>query len=92
MNKNMKKMFLLALGLAAGSLAAQSESEDLLPEWTFTTGIEGAAHDEQGNIYACNFEKQGTIGIVKDGKAALFATLPEGSVGNGIVFDRAGNM
>lgn len=92
MHKKMKKVFLLVWALAVLPLAAQSESEDLLPEWTFTTGIEGAAHDEQGNIYACNFGQQGTIGIVKDGKASLFATLPEGSIGNGIVFDRAGNM
>lgn len=41
----------MACALAVAPLSAQeSQSEDLLPEWTFTTGIEGAAHDAQGNI------------------------------------------
>ena len=83
----------MACALVVAPLSAQeSQSEDLLPEWTFTTGIEGAAHDAQGNIYACNYKEQGTIGILRDGKADLFARLPEGSVGNGIVFDAAGHM
>lgn len=86
-------VFLMACALAVAPLSAQeSQSEDLLPEWTFTTGIEGAAHDAQGNIYACNYKEQGTIGILRDGKADLFARLPEGSVGNGIVFDALGHM
>ena len=89
-----KYLVLTALAVFSAPLAAQSESEDLLPEGTFTTGIEGAAHDEQGNIYACNFARQGTIGIVRQdaSRAELFAELPEGSVGNGIVFDASGNM
>ena len=33
----------------------------------FTSGIEGPAADDQGNVYAVNFGKQGTIGLV-DGK------------------------
>lgn len=87
-----KYLFLAALAVLSAPLAGQSESEDLLPEWTFTTGIEGAAHDGQGNVYACNFARQGTIGIVREGQGELFAELPEGSVGNGIVFDAAGDM
>lgn len=87
-----KYLFLAALAVLSAPLAGQSESEDLLPEWTFTTGIEGAAHDGQGNVYACNFARQGTIGIVREGRGELFAELPEGSVGNGIVFDAAGDM
>ncbi|MEN8186954.1 MAG: SMP-30/gluconolactonase/LRE family protein, partial [Bacteroidota bacterium] len=40
-----------------------------------------------------NFEKQGTIGIVNEkGEASLFATLPKGSIGNGIRFDKDDNM
>jgi sugar lactone lactonase YvrE/predicted glycoside hydrolase/deacetylase ChbG (UPF0249 family)/nicotinamidase-related amidase len=59
----------------------------------FTPGIEGPGCDRAGNVYAVNFAKQGTIGITKpDGTASLFATLPEGSVGNGIRFDAAGNF
>ena len=59
----------------------------------FTPGIEGPATDSAGNVYAVNFAKQGTIGIVTpQGKGSVFVTLPEGSVGNGIRFDRSGFM
>jgi len=58
---------------------------------TFTTGIEGPACDKRGFIYAVNYEKQGTIGRVRpNGEASQFVTLPAGSVGNGIRFDRDG--
>jgi len=69
------------------------KTEDLLPEWTFTSGIEGPATDKQGNVYAVNYEKEGTIGIVyPDGSHELFMELPEGSTGNGIRFDSDGFM
>lgn len=59
----------------------------------FTGGIEGPATDSDGNIYAVNFSEQGTIGrVTPDGKGEVFVTLPKGSVGNGIRFDRAGTM
>jgi gluconolactonase len=59
----------------------------------FTEGIEGPACDRNGNIYVVNFGEQGTIGrVTPDGKAELFVKLPEGSIGNGIVFDPAGRM
>ena len=59
----------------------------------FTTGIEGPQCDRQGNIYAVNFAKESTIGkVTPAGKAEQFLQLPEGSTGNGIVFDRAGRM
>ena len=59
----------------------------------FTKGIEGPASDKAGNIYAVNFKEQGTIGRVSpDGKGEVFLTLPEGSTGNGIRFDKKGNM
>lgn len=89
---DLKYVFSVVAACVGLGAAAQSESEDLLPEWTFTTGIEGAAHDADGNVYACNFEKQGTIGVIRDGRAELFATLPDGSVGNGIVFGANGDM
>jgi gluconolactonase len=60
---------------------------------SFTSGIEGPACDAAGNLYAVNFARQQTIGrITPDGKAEVFVTLPGKSVGNGIVFDRAGTM
>ncbi|MEZ6131570.1 MAG: SMP-30/gluconolactonase/LRE family protein [Planctomycetaceae bacterium] len=59
----------------------------------FTTGIEGPACDADGNIFAVNFQKQGTIGRVSpQGSGEVFVTLPEGSIGNGIRFDRHGNF
>lgn len=71
----------------------ERQTEDLLPEWTFTSGIEGPATDRQGNVYAVNYGQEGTIGIVRpDGSHELFMTLPEGSTGNGIRFDRDGFM
>jgi len=69
------------------------DSEDLLAEGAFTPGIEGPATDAEGNIYAVNYQEDGTIGKVSpEGEATLFLRLPEGSIGNGIQFDRAGNM
>lgn len=59
----------------------------------FTSGIEGPAADDRGNVYAVNFAEQGTIGVVDgDGKGKLVHRLPEGSIGNGIRFDQRGNM
>ncbi len=65
----------------------------IVPVNSFTTGVEGPASDRYGNIYAVNFESQGTIGMITpDHKASLFIKLPEGSIGNGIRFDSKGNM
>lgn len=59
----------------------------------FTAGIEGPACDAAGNIFAVNFETQGTIGRVSpNGSSEVFVTLPEGSVGNGIRFDKDGHF
>jgi len=55
--------------------------------------VEGPGVDEQGNLYAVNFQEEGTIGkIAPDGQVSLFVKLPAGSVGNGIRFDKEGNM
>lgn len=68
-------------------------SRDFTGEFLFTKGIEGPAVDSENNLYAVNFEKEGTIGIVDPaGKPSLFVTLPNGSVGNGIRFDKNGHM
>ena len=65
----------------------------LTKEGEFTAGIEGPACDADGNIYAVNFSKQGTIGRVSpDGKGQVYLELPNNSVGNGIRFDRQGTM
>ena len=60
---------------------------------TFTWGIEGPAVDQQGSLYAVNYDTVGTIGVVnRQGEASIFVTLPDGSIGNGIRFNRAGTM
>ncbi|MDP5148917.1 family 20 glycosylhydrolase [Rheinheimera baltica] len=60
---------------------------------TFSLSAEGPAFDSSGNFYAVNFGHDGTVGkITADGVASLYLTLPEGSTGNGIVFDNAGTM
>lgn len=63
------------------------------PVNSFTTGAEGPAVDKEGNLYAVNYSKEGTIGMVTpEGKAATFIELPNGSVGNGIRFNSKGEM
>jgi len=60
---------------------------------SFTPGIEGPACDAAGNLYVVNLKKNGDIAIIKPGgKPEVFVHLPGQSVGNGIVFDKKGNM
>jgi len=59
----------------------------------FTAGIEGPACDDEGNLYAVNYARQGTIGrVTPEGECSVFLELPNGSIGNGIRFNRAGFM
>ena len=59
----------------------------------FTAGIEGPAVDIEGNVYAVNYQRQGTIGqVIPNEEASIFVELPDGSVGNGIRFDSNGDM
>ncbi len=59
----------------------------------FTEGIEGPACDADGNLYAVNFARQGTIGkVTPSGECSVFVDLPPGSIGNGIRFTQAGEM
>ena len=54
-------MSCLFIGVTTGAqTAAQRETTDLLPEGTFTNGIEGPATDKSGNLYAVNYGKEGT--------------------------------
>lgn len=96
-----KMLAILVLGGLLGSGTARFASADeelfvarpLTTPGEFTPGIEGPNCDAQGNIYVVNFRREGTIGIVTPkGHGEVYVTLPEGSVGNGIVFDRKGNM
>src|SRR5262249_40445516 len=65
----------------------------LTKEGEFTAGIEGPSCDADGNVFAVNFGKQQTIGkVTPKGVGEIFVTLPGKSTGNGIVFDRQGQM
>ena len=69
------------------------QAEDFTAENLFSANIEGPAFDKNGNLYVVNFQKDGTIGLVKpDGSVELFLTLPEGSTANAIQFDSKGSM
>ena len=62
------------------SLNAQNvlKATGWMPEHTFTSGIEGPAVDSEGNLYAVNYKKEGTIGIVRpDGSHGCFLVLPD---------------
>lgn len=69
------------------------ESKNFTPVNSFTSGAEGPAVDKDGNLYAVNFQKEGTIGMVSPaGVAGIFIELPNGSIGNGIRFNSKGEM
>jgi len=68
-------------------------SREFTPVDGFTSGIEGPACDSDGNLYAVNYERQGTIGkVAPDGVASVFVDLPVDSIGNGIRFNSEGFM
>jgi gluconolactonase len=68
------------------------KAQQLTPDGSFTSGIEGPSCDERGVLYACNFAEQGTIGCVDGSETSSFLRLPQPSIGNGMVFDVYGNM
>ncbi|WP_439555159.1 SMP-30/gluconolactonase/LRE family protein [Dyadobacter sp.] len=66
---------------------AQTKSKKFSSEGEFTSNCEGPAVDDEGNVYAVNFARDGTIAIMNGkGNASFFVTLPKGSTGNGIRF------
>ena len=76
----------LCLALCGCATAATDFiARDHVGDGIFSAGIEGPASGPDGALYVVGFGKDGTIGRVDEhGKAELFVTLPEGSVGNGI--------
>lgn len=84
--------------LAACSAFAADKDElftatPLTEKKSFTPGIEGPACDAAGNLYVVNLLKNGDIAkIAPGGKPEVYVNLPGKSVGNGIVFDKKGNM
>ena len=90
MNKITSLVLLLIMTSSCGT---HLKSTDFTQEESFTKGIEGPATDHEGNIYAVNFEEQGTIGkVTPTGEATVFVKLPNGSIGNGIRFGQKNQM
>ena len=87
-----KQLFVMMMIMGVSTLMAQSI--DILPEGTFSPAMEAASHDADGNIYAVGLDipQKGNVAVMRDGKVSLYLTLPKGSIGNGIVWDKAGNM
>ncbi|WP_229312328.1 SMP-30/gluconolactonase/LRE family protein [Larkinella punicea] len=98
-----KRLFAVVASLTGAGLlmisAMPNTAEELFkstvftPVNGFTSGVEGPAVDKAGMVYAVNFGKQGTIGqVTSTGEASVFIELPEGSIGNGIRFNKKGDM
>lgn len=69
------------------------QSIDWVTDDVFTQGVEGPAVAEDGSLYAVNYAQNGTIGrVLGQNKAQHFIRLPNDSIGNGIRFDKQGNM
>ena len=69
------------------------KSSNLTALNSFTSGAEGPAVDKDGNLYAVNYSKEGTIGkITPTGASSIFIKLTNGSIGNGIRFNSKGEM
>ena len=96
MNKNRNIYFLtlfFVIGCFSGNKDDFYKATDFTAEHEFTKGIEGPAVDHEGILYAVNFKSEGTIGMITpDGVAQLYVDLPQGSVGNGIRFNKNGDM
>ncbi|MEQ3528047.1 SMP-30/gluconolactonase/LRE family protein [Pseudoalteromonas sp. JC28] len=90
-----KVIFSLFLLQSSGYVAANTvvDTQDWITDGVFTQGIEGPAVDAAGVLYAVNHQQQGTIGkVTAQGRAETLLTLKNGSIGNGIRFDKQGNM
>ncbi|MEC8326640.1 MAG: SMP-30/gluconolactonase/LRE family protein [Pseudomonadota bacterium] len=93
MKLNTASALILALFAAHASSNTLFETSDWVKDNAFTNGVEGPAVDSQGVLYAVNYKHQGTIGKVrgKDNVETL-VTFKNGSIANGIRFDKKGNM
>jgi gluconolactonase len=92
----MLKLAVLAIvcvsGFAQDSIP-EIASMPFTPERSFTSGVEGPAVDVSGNVFACNYERNGTIGkVTPEGKASIFATLPAGGKCAGLQCQRKVEM
>ena len=90
---------ILIMGISCNETQHLPSSQELFkssvftPVKSFTSGAEGPAVDKEGNLYAVNYSREGTIGkIPSTGSGSVFIELPNGSIGNGIRFSSKGDM
>jgi len=93
------KLLIIVVAIACNTKKHNKASEelyksaDLTAVNSFTSGAEGPAVDKDGNLYAVNYSKEGTVGkITPAGDSSIFIELPNGSIGNGIRFNSKGEM
>jgi len=90
------KLLLIVVATACNHHKGSEElykSADLTAVNSFTSGAEGPAVDKDGNLYAVNYSKEGTVGkITPAGDSSIFIELPNGSIGNGIRFNSRGEV
>lgn len=68
-------------------------SRPFTAQHAFTSGIEGPACDQEGNLYAVNYARRHTVGkVTPAGVGSLFLELDESSTGCGMRFNRDGDM
>ncbi|KAF0813758.1 Gluconolactonase [Andreprevotia sp. IGB-42] len=84
----------VALTHVAFAQQAKPVLSRVLTPAVFTTGIEGPAVDDAGNLYVVNFDHDGSIGQLTPGASAptLLVDLPAGSISSGMRFDGRGNL
>jgi gluconolactonase len=97
--KHFLRFLIVAIAASCNQAQKPAASTDLFkslaltPAKSFTGGAEGPAVDKDGNLYAVNFSREGTVGkISSGGEGSIFIELPNGSVGNGIRFSSKGDM
>ena len=71
-----------------------SDSSIVISDSIFTEGIEGPAVGINGDLFLVNINYQGTVArkAFDEDSFSVFIELPKKSVGNGIRFDKQGNM
>lgn len=86
-------LFVSFCSYSQGDMYRLFQIEDFTKENLFTNNIEGPHYAVDKNLYVVNYQKDGTIGVVRPGgNVSLFVTLPAGSTANSIQINSKGMM
>ena len=87
-------LVILAFHISCDQKELYYQSQDLVFVGEYTSGLEGPAVDQKGNLYFVNPIHSGSVGKVDtEGNFSLFIEqLPEGSTANGIRFGQDQSM